>query len=194
MVYHLQEFRILAEKVLTRIATGLYGILLIVAIDGLFHAFDEQPARVRLEERIPIGAPYYLDDVPARTTEQCLQLLDDLTVAADRAVETLEIAIYYPDQIIQVFSAGQGQCSRGFRLIHLSIADEAPNFGFFAAQKAREGKIGGGGGLKKGTCRGQSQGIGWEMPKNRRERREGGRGKPRQGARAPGESGVAWAR
>src|SRR5215470_13049248 len=177
MVYHLQEFRILAEKVFTRIATGLYGILLIVAIDGLFHAFDEQPARVRLEERIPIGAPYYLDDVPARAAEQCLQLLDDFTVASDRAVETLEIAIYYPDQVIQVFSAGERQRSRGFRLIHFSVTDEATNFGLFPGQKPATGQIAGEAGLIDGHNRGQSHGDGWKLPEIREQIRMRVRGK-----------------
>jgi pyruvate dehydrogenase complex dehydrogenase (E1) component len=47
---------------------------------------------VLLQQLIPLAAPDDLDDVPAGTAEERLELLDDLAVAAHRAVQALQVA------------------------------------------------------------------------------------------------------
>jgi hypothetical protein len=48
---------------------------------------------VAREERVPLGAPEDLDDIPARAAEQALEFPNDLTVAANRPVQALEITV-----------------------------------------------------------------------------------------------------
>ena len=72
------------QKCLPDVVAGLDGVLLILAVDDLAHALDEQAVVILLEERVPLAAPDHLDDVPAGAAEDRLELLDDLPVAAHR--------------------------------------------------------------------------------------------------------------
>ena len=42
MIDHRQQFRIFAEEMFARVASRLDGIFLIIAVDGFFHAFEQQ--------------------------------------------------------------------------------------------------------------------------------------------------------
>ena len=44
---------------------------------------------VQRKERVPLGTPKHFDDVPAGANEQGFELLDDLTITANRTVESL---------------------------------------------------------------------------------------------------------
>ena len=48
-----------------------------------------------------------LDHVPAGAAEVGLELLDDLAVAANRAVEPLQVAVDDPDQVVELLAAGE---------------------------------------------------------------------------------------
>src|SRR4030095_11777120 len=91
VLHQLEQIGVLAEEVLSRAIARLHAVELIVAVRRLLHALQEEPALVALEERLPGAAPDHLDDVPARAPEPRLELLDDLPIAADRAVEPLEV-------------------------------------------------------------------------------------------------------
>src|SRR5262249_39779329 len=54
-------------------------------------------------------------------------LLDDLAIAAYRAVQPLEVAVDDEDQVVQVLASGQRNRTEGFRLVHLSVAQETPD-------------------------------------------------------------------
>src|SRR5205823_14099497 len=84
---HLQQLGVLAKEVLADVGPRLDGVLLILAVDDLAHAFDEHTVFVAGQEGIPVAAPDDLDAVPAGAAEGGLQLLDDFAVAAYRAVE-----------------------------------------------------------------------------------------------------------
>ena len=56
-----------------------------------------------------------------------LQLLDDLSVAAHRAVEALEVAVDDPDQVVQLLPPGQRDRAERLRLVHLAVAEERPH-------------------------------------------------------------------
>src|SRR5580704_6516486 len=64
-----QQFRILAKEFLTKVSAtfGLEG--LVVAIDTLFHALEQEAGLVALKQFIPVAAPDNLDDMPARAAE-----------------------------------------------------------------------------------------------------------------------------
>ncbi|MNF36616.1 hypothetical protein D3C84_175150 [compost metagenome] len=79
------------------------------------------------EQRIPLRAPQDFDHVPAGTGEQRFQFLDDLAVTAHRAVEALQVAVDDEGQVVQLLPGGQGQAGDGFRLVHLAIAEHAPD-------------------------------------------------------------------
>ena len=89
---------------LAEVGARLDGVLLIFAVDDLAHALDEQAVLVLVEQRIPLAAPEHLDDVPASAAERRFELLDDLAVAADRAVEALQVAVDDEDQVVELLA------------------------------------------------------------------------------------------
>ncbi len=103
----LQQLRILAPEMLAEVRARFDRVLLILAVDDLAHALDEQAVLVFLEQLIPFAAPQHLDHVPAGAAEARFELLDDLPVAADRTVETLEVAVDDEDQVVELFAGSE---------------------------------------------------------------------------------------
>ena len=68
-----------------------------------------------------------LDDVPAGAAEVALELLDDLAVAAHRAVEALQVAVDDEDQVVELLARGHADRAHRFGLVHLAVAAEAPD-------------------------------------------------------------------
>ena len=68
-------------------------VLLVLAVHQLAHAAGDEPLRVAGQQRVPVGAPDHLDHVPLGAAEDGLQLLDDLGVAAHRAVERCRLQL-----------------------------------------------------------------------------------------------------
>ena len=89
--------------------------------------FCSRPLGVLGEQRIPQAAPDHLDDVPAGAAEHAFQFLDDLAVAAHRAVEALQVAVDHEDQVVELLAPGQGDRAQRFRLVGLAVAEEAPD-------------------------------------------------------------------
>ena len=104
---HRLERRVFAEEVLANVGAVLGLEILILAIDALLHAVEEDAARVLGDQGIPAAAPDDLDDVPAGTAEEGLELLDDLAVAAHRPIEALEVAVDDEDQVVEPFAPRQ---------------------------------------------------------------------------------------
>ena len=103
---HVEQPRIGAPEVLANVGARLDGVLLILAVDDLAHALDEQAVAILREQRIPLAAPEHLDHVPAGAAERRFELLDDLAVAAHRAVEALQVAVDDEDQVVELFAGG----------------------------------------------------------------------------------------
>src|SRR4051812_40487752 len=82
---------------------------------------------VGLEQRVPAPAPDDLDDVPARAAEHGLELLDDLAVAADRAVEALQVAVDDEDQVVELLARGERDRAERLGLVGLAVAEEGPH-------------------------------------------------------------------
>src|SRR5882672_897318 len=100
---------------------------LVLAIDGGGKAAHERVLGIALEERIPVRTPKHLDDIPTGTDEERLELLDDLAVAADRAVETLQIAVDDEGEVVETLARSEGQCTDRLGFVHLTIAEDPPD-------------------------------------------------------------------
>ena len=79
------------------------------------------------EQGVPLAAPDDLDHVPAGAAEVGLQLLDDLAVAADRAVELLEVAVDDEGEVVELLARGQADRAERLGLAHLAVAEERPD-------------------------------------------------------------------
>src|SRR5439155_21195159 len=118
---------VLAEEVLADVAAALDRVALHLAVHDLAHALHEQAALVVGQQRVPVAAPDDLDAVPAGAAEDRLQLLDDLAVAAHRAVEPLQVAVDDEDEVVELLARRQPDGAEGFRLVALAVAEEAPD-------------------------------------------------------------------
>src|SRR5437763_9730602 len=108
MLDHLEQPWIAAKQVLTEVGSALHEILLILSVADLAQPPHQQAIAVVLNERIPVCAPYHLDDVPACSAENRFQFLNDLAVAAHGPVEPLQIAVDHKDQVVEPLARSQG--------------------------------------------------------------------------------------
>ena len=102
-------------------------VLLEVPVDYGAQASRDQAFLVTLEQFIPIRTPEHLDHVPASPAENGLQFLDDLGIPSDRAVQTLQIAVDYPDQVVEHRAGGQRNSGQALGFIDFAVADERPH-------------------------------------------------------------------
>ncbi len=91
------------------------------------HLVEQDAVDVTGQQLVPLAAPDDLDDVPAGAAEHRLELLDDLAVAADRAVEALEVAVDDPGEVVELLAGGERQGAERLGLVDLAVADEAPD-------------------------------------------------------------------
>src|SRR5699024_11743770 len=70
-----------------------------------------------LQQGVPLPAPDHLDDVPAGAPERGFQLLDDLAVAAHRAVQALQVAVDHEGEVVQLLPGGEVRQPAGLRQI-----------------------------------------------------------------------------
>jgi len=117
----------LAEEVLADVATGLALVRLVVPVQGLVHDPHELALGVPGEQRVPLPPPEHLHDVPARTAEEALELLDDLAVATDGPVEPLEVAVDDEGEVVQALVRRELQEAARLRLVHLAVPEERPD-------------------------------------------------------------------
>src|SRR2546422_8552466 len=107
MLDHLQQAGVSPEEVLPEVSACLDKIFLVLPIGDLTHAPDEQAVTIVLDERVPVAAPDALDYVPSSAAEDGLEFLNDLAVAADGAVEPLQVAVHDEDQIVEPLTRGE---------------------------------------------------------------------------------------
>ena len=127
VLHHFQQRLVAPEEALPNVGAALGLEVLVLAVHGFVHDLLHQAQVVLGEQRIPQPSPDHLDDVPTGAPEIAFQLLNDLAVAAHRAVEPLQVAVDHEDQVVELLPAGQGQGAEGFRLIALAVADEGPD-------------------------------------------------------------------
>ena len=85
------------------------------------------PSTSTARSSIPLATPDDLDDVPAGAAEDRLELLDDLAVAAHRAVEALQVAVDDEGQVVEPLAGGHVERAERLRLVGLAVAEEGPD-------------------------------------------------------------------
>ncbi len=118
---HLQQFGVLSEKMLARIRAALRFVVLVFAVDGFVHALLQQPFVVVGKERIPQASPHDLDDVPARPSKRSFEFLNDLAVAPNRPIQSLQVAIDDEDQIVEMLARSETQHTQRFRFVAFAV-------------------------------------------------------------------------
>ena len=101
-----------AEEVLADVRAGLDAELLVLAVERVVHLVDQHAVDVARQQVVVLAAPDDLDHVPAGAAEDRLELLDDLAVAAHRAVEALQVAVDDEGQVVEALARGDRQRAR----------------------------------------------------------------------------------
>ena len=114
-----------SEEVLPDVGATLYGQALVLAIDRRVELVEQDAVHVLVDQLVPFGSPDDLQDVPSGTTEHALQFLDDMAIAADRAVQTLQVAVDDPDQVAEARPASQRDGAQRLGFVALAVAHEA---------------------------------------------------------------------
>src|SRR5690606_18968991 len=117
----------LAEELLPHDGAAETLEALVFAVHALFHAAAQQARLVTRQQAVPVRSPQALDDVPSRAAEGALELLDDLAVAAHRAVQPLQVAVDDPNQVVELLARAQRQRPQRLRLVGFAVAHEGPN-------------------------------------------------------------------
>src|SRR6185369_5420072 len=136
MLDELAQPRVRTEEVLANVGTARDRVFLELPVEGVVHLLDEDAVDVAGEELVPLARPHDLDHVPAGAPEHRLELLDDLAVAADRAVEALEVAVDDERQVVEALAGGDMERAERFGLIGLPVAEERPDAGAARVEQA----------------------------------------------------------
>src|SRR5581483_9143377 len=126
MLDHLEQSRIGSEEVVAEIGPALDEIFLVLTVGDFAHAADQQAVTVVLNQAVPVTAPDDLDDVPTCAAENGFELLNDLSVATNRAIEPLQVAVHHEDQIVEAFARGQRDGTERLGLVHFAVAEKCP--------------------------------------------------------------------
>src|SRR5574343_449266 len=148
---------------------GLEGLVL--AVDAFHHAALQDALLVAGEQRIPMGAPDQLDDVPAGTAELAFEFLDDLAVAAHRAVQALQVAVDHEDQVVQLLAAGHADGAQRFDFVGLAVAEEGPDLAITGLGQSARVEVLHEAGLVDGLDRAEAHRYGRELPEIRHQPR-----------------------
>ena len=161
---HLLELRVAAEEAFPGIgaALGLEGLVL--PVDRLLHAVAKQSGGVLVEQGVPVRAPDHLEHLPSRAVEGAFELLDDLAVAAHRAVEALQVAVDDENEIVELFPRGEGDGAHGLGLVHLAVAHEGPYLAPLGVEQAAVVQVLHEAGLVDGHDRSEAHGYRRKLP------------------------------
>jgi hypothetical protein len=127
VVDELAQPRVRPEEVLPDVRTAGDAELLELAVERVVHLLDEHAVDVAGQQLVPLAGPDDLDDVPAATAEDRLELLDDLAVAADRTVEALQVAVDDEGQVVEALARGDDAAPERLGLVGLAVAEERPD-------------------------------------------------------------------
>ena len=137
---------------------------LLVAVDQPVQTSSQQTVGVTSEEVVPRTAPEHLDDVPAGTSEAALQFLDDLGVATNGPVETLQVAVHRHHDVIEALTTGKGELRERFGLVGFTVAHRVPHTGGGGRGQAAVFEVAVEAGLVDGRHGAQTHADGRELP------------------------------
>ena len=161
----LRELRVLSEECLSVKAPVFGRKGLHLSIHGAGKSFDQRPVCVACKQSIPVAAPNEFDDVPTRATKQFFQLVNDATIAAYRTIQSLQIAVDHPDQIVQAFARRECEGAHAFWLIHFPVAEDTPDFTVLAIEQTPVCQITHETRMVNGADRTNAHGSGRKLPK-----------------------------
>ncbi len=167
VLHHVPQSRVRSEEMLPDERPRLGRVLLVVAVQAGGHLVDQHAVGVPGQQLVPAPAPDHLDDVPPCAPERGFQLLDDLAVPPDRAVQALEVAVDHEGQVVETLACRQGKGSERLGLVHLAVADEAPNPGRRGVREAPMQQVAVESSLVDGTDRPEAHRHGGELPELR---------------------------
>ncbi len=122
----LEQLGVLAEEVLADVGAGMTTYFWYSPSTTSPMRLTSRPSLSRASS-VPVAAPDDLDDVPAGAAEGRLEFLDDLAVAAHRAVEALQVAVDDEDQVVELLARGQRDGAERLGLVGLAVAEERPD-------------------------------------------------------------------
>ena len=164
MLHQRAELWLWAEEVLANVCATSNDVLLELTVNGRVHLAYELSARVVRQEFIPLAAPDHLDHIPAGAAEEPFELLNDLAVAAHRAVESLQVAVHHPGEVVESFARGKGQRACRLWLIHLTVTEEGPDAAPRRVGEAAVVEVAVVARLIDRTDTAEAHGDGWELP------------------------------
>ena len=168
---HFKKFRVLAEEFLADVRAALGFEVLVFAVYAFLHALDKKAVVIAGKQFIPVRSPQALDHVPACAAEGGFQFADNAAVAADRPVQTLQIAIDYEDQIVELFTRTQGYGAQRFGLIGFAVAEEGPYLAVGGGDDAAIFQVAHEARLIERVDGAQAHGDRWELPERRHQPR-----------------------
>ena len=124
---HLAKARVGAEEVVADVRAVLDGVALELPVDGVVELVQQHAVVVVGEQFVPLRPEDDLDHVPAVAAEHGLELLDDLSVAAYRTIESLQVAVDNEHQVVELLATGQRERPERLRLVALAVAEEGPD-------------------------------------------------------------------
>ena len=107
MLNHFEQARVGAEQILAEVCSALDEIFLILPVADFSETPYQNAIAVGANQAIPVRAPDHFDDIPSRTAEDGLEFLNDLSVAAHRTVEALQVAVHHENQIVEILARSQ---------------------------------------------------------------------------------------
>ena len=120
-----EQSRDICRRMLADVCAGFDGVLLILAIHDFAHALQQQAGVSRASRASQSPPQMTLMTFQPAPRKMRFQFLDDLAVAAHRAVEPLQVAIDDEDQVVEFFARGQRDGAQRFRLVRFAVAHEA---------------------------------------------------------------------
>ncbi len=126
-LHQLGQTRVTVDPVLAHGFAVGDSVELVIAIHGAVHPRLQQSVLIAGEQFVPLAAPDHLDYIPAGTAVAALQLLDDLAVAPDRAVEPLQVAVDHHHQVVEIIAGRHVDGAEHFRFVRFAVTDKAPD-------------------------------------------------------------------
>ena len=126
--HHLEGAWVATKEMLAHVGTVVGFESLEVAVQCVHHDFAQGTVFVSCQELVPFAAPNELDDVPAGSTEFTFEFLNNLAVATNGSIQTLQVTVHDEDQVVKILSCGQSNGAQRLHLVHFAIATEHPDF------------------------------------------------------------------